>query len=62
MAKRKMTNNNVQSTTQKNKDCVTRTPLKTGDVLRCSGRVSDSCSTSGTCRVRFGSINSFSKN
>jgi hypothetical protein len=29
-------------------DRVTRTPLKTGDELRCSGRVSSSCSTSGT--------------
>jgi hypothetical protein len=29
----------------------TRTPLKTGGELRCSGRVSSSCSTSGTRRV-----------
>ena len=34
--------------TNKTKDRVTRTPLKTGDELRCSGRVSSSCSTSGT--------------
>jgi hypothetical protein len=32
----------------KTKDRVTRTPLKTGGKLRCSGRVSSSCSTSGT--------------
>jgi hypothetical protein len=30
---------------------VTGTPLKTGDELRCSGRVSSSCSTRDTCRV-----------
>ena len=34
--------------THKTKDQVIRTPLKTGDELRCSGRVSSSCSTSGT--------------
>jgi hypothetical protein len=33
--------------TYKTKDRVTRTPLKTGGELRCSGRVSSSCSTSG---------------
>ena len=37
--------------THKTKDRVTRTPLKTGDELMCSGRVSSSCSTSGTRRV-----------
>ena len=31
--------------TYKTKDWVTRTPLKTGGELRCSGRVSSSCST-----------------
>jgi hypothetical protein len=35
-----------QSTTQKTKDRVTRTPIKTGGELRCSGRVGSSCSTS----------------
>jgi hypothetical protein len=35
----------------KTKDRVTRTPLKTGGELRCSGRVSSSCSTSDTRRV-----------
>jgi hypothetical protein len=34
--------------TYKTKDRVTRTPLKTWGELRCSGRVSSSCSTSGT--------------
>jgi hypothetical protein len=37
--------------THKTKDRVTRTPLKTGGELRCSGRVSSSCSTSDTRRV-----------
>ena len=32
--------------TYKTKDRITRTPLKTGGELRCSGRVSSSCSTS----------------
>ena len=39
--------------TYKTKDRVTRTPLKTGGELRCSGRVSSSCSTSGTRRVNL---------
>ena len=39
--------------TYKTKDRVTRTPLKTGDELRCSGRVMSSCSTSGTRRVNL---------
>ena len=43
------TNNDLQNTTQKTKDRVTRTPLKTGGKLKCSERVSSSCSTSGTC-------------
>jgi uncharacterized protein YjcR len=34
--------------TYKTKDRVTRTPLKTGVELMCSGRVRSSCSTSGT--------------
>jgi hypothetical protein len=37
--------------TYKTKDRVTRTPLKTGGELRCSGRVGSSCSNSGTRRV-----------
>jgi hypothetical protein len=40
----------------KTKDRVTRTPLKTRDELRCSGRVSSSCPTSGTRRVDLSSI------
>ena len=39
--------------THKTKDRVTRTPLKTGGELRCSGRVSSSCSTSDTSRVHL---------
>jgi hypothetical protein len=38
--------------THKTKDRVTRTPLKSGDELRCSGRVSSSCSTSGWPPIR----------
>ena len=37
----------------KTKDRVTRTPLKTGCELRCSGRVSSSCSTIGTRGVNL---------
>ena len=39
----KMINNDLQNTTQKIKDRTTRTPLKTWDELRYSGRVSSSC-------------------
>jgi len=39
--------------TYKTKDRVTRTPLNSGGELRCSGRVSSSCSTSGTRRVNL---------
>jgi len=39
--------------TYKTKDRATRTPLKTGCELRCSGRVSSSCSSSGTRRVNL---------
>jgi hypothetical protein len=39
MAKRKRTNNDLQNIHIKTKDRVTRTPLKTGDELGCSGRV-----------------------
>ena len=39
--------------TYKTKDRVTRTPLKTGGELGCSGRVGSSCSTSGTRRVNL---------
>ena len=49
--KDKKTNNDLQNTTQKTKDRVTRTPLKTRYKLRCSGKVSSSCSTCGTHHV-----------
>jgi hypothetical protein len=39
--------------THKTKDRVTRTPLKTWGELSCSGRLSSSCSTSGTRRVNL---------
>jgi len=39
--------------THKTKDRITRTPLKIGGERRCSGRVSSSCSTSGTRRVNL---------
>jgi hypothetical protein len=39
--------------TYKTKDRVIRTPLKTGDELRCYRRVSSSCSTSDTRRVNL---------
>jgi hypothetical protein len=47
-SKDKRTNNDLQNTTQKSKDQATWTPLRTGDELRCSGRVYSSCSTSDT--------------
>jgi len=55
MAKRKSTKGQTTSTkhTHKTKDRVTRIPLKTRDELRCSGRVSSYCSTSGTRRVNL---------
>ena len=51
--KEKVQKDKQQSTkhTHKTKDRVTRTPLKTGGELRCSGRVSSSCYTSDTRRV-----------
>ena len=51
--KHKWTNNDLQNTTQKTKDRVTQTSLKSGVELRCSGRASSSCSTSGTRRVNL---------
>jgi len=51
LAKRKRTNDDLKNTTQKTKDRATRTPPKTGGELRCSGKVSSSCSTSDTRRV-----------
>jgi hypothetical protein len=53
MAKKKVQKDKQRSTkhTHKTKNQETRTSLKTGGDLRCSGRVSSSCSTSGTRRV-----------
>jgi hypothetical protein len=56
MAKRKSTKGQTtidKTYVYKAKDRVTRTPLKTGGELRCSGRVSCSCYTSGTRRVNL---------
>jgi len=47
----KETKNDLQNTTQKTNDRITRTPLKTGGERRCSGNVSNLCSTSDTRRV-----------
>ena len=43
MINKKRTNNGLQNTTQKTKDRVTGTPLKTKDEWRCSGKVGSSC-------------------
>jgi hypothetical protein len=51
MTKRKRTNNDLQSITQKTKDRATWTPLKTGGELMYSGRISSSWSTWGIRRV-----------
>jgi hypothetical protein len=55
MAKRKVQKGKQRSTkhTHKAKDRVTRTPLKNGGELMCSGRVSSSWSTSDTRRVNL---------
>ena len=49
----KETNNDLQNITTKTKDRATWSPLKTGGELRCSGRLSSSCSTSGTRPLTF---------
>jgi hypothetical protein len=48
-----MTEGQTTKHTRKTKDRVKRTPLKTGRRLRCSERISSSCSTSGTRRVNL---------
>ena len=55
MSKKKVQKDKQRSTkhTYKTKYRVTRTPLKTGGELRCSGRESSSCSTSDTRRVNL---------
>jgi len=47
------TNNDLQNTTQKTKDEPTRTLRKTRVDLRCSERVSNSCSTCNTHMAQF---------
>jgi hypothetical protein len=51
MTKIKRPNNDLQNIIHKTNDQVTRTPLKTGSELRCSGRVRTSCPTNGNSRV-----------
>ena len=56
MAKRKSTQKDKQRSTKhtyNTKDRVTRISLKTGSELRCSRRVSSSCSTGDTRRVNL---------
>jgi hypothetical protein len=55
MAKRKSTKGQttIYKTYNKTKDRVTRTPLISGGEPMCSGRVSSSCSTSGTRRLNL---------
>ena len=56
MTKKKKVQKDKQRSTKhahKTNDRDTRTPLQTGGELRCSGRVSSSCSTSGTGRVNL---------
>ena len=48
MSKIKRSNNDLQNITQKTTDRATRTNLKTGAELRCSGRVSSSWARKGT--------------
>ena len=57
--KKRETNHDLQYTTQKTKD---RATLKTESELRCSGRVSRSCSTRGTHRVTLVISNEWGKN
>ena len=47
------TNNELRNITHKTKDRSTRIPLNTRGELRCFGRVTSSCSTSGTRRATF---------
>ena len=49
--KDKRINNDLQNTTEKTKDRVMQTSLKTGCEFMCSERVNSSCSTSGTRHV-----------
>ena len=48
-----MTNNDLQSPRQKTKDCATRTQLKTGTELRCSGMDWCSCTTSNALLLLY---------
>ena len=52
MAKRKSTKGQTTIYKTYTKDRLTRTPLKPGGELRCSGRESSRCFTSGTRHIR----------
>jgi len=52
MAKRKRANNGWHNTTQKTKEIQNET-ISNGVELKCRGKVSGSCSTSGTPRTTF---------
>ena len=49
--KDKRTNNDLQNITRKTKDLSSTNTTKNGDELRCSGKVDNFCSTSGTHRI-----------
>ena len=49
----KRTNNDLQNTTHKTNNRVTRTPLEHGGEVRYCGRVINPCSTCSTHRVTF---------
>ena len=53
MAKEKKTDNDHTKHTHKATNWLTRTPLKVGGELRCSGRMSSSCCTSDTRHVNL---------
>jgi len=56
MKKDKRTNNDLQNTTQKTKDRVTRTQLQLGCESKCSGWVGSFCSASGIRRATWSGL------
>ena len=53
LSKEKGQSNDLENTTLKTKDWATRTILKTGDELRCSGMVNSSCFPCDTIEKTF---------
>ena len=53
MDKEKGTTKDLQNTTQKTRDRATRTLLETGAKLKCTGRITSSCCTSGMSVINF---------